>query len=218
MDTKGMSMLSNEYYQEWKKMMMSNLMDLGYDVWNWVRNGYTKILSWGEEVQKNNKAWSDIINSIHGLTLKRIMHYTIVKDVWIIYRKSMKEKQYYSSRESTGKLVPKENNDVSKCEYVMSDGVTDLEEDKLEEILNLKRKLDFALEGINIIKDKLHTYDNRDHVKLVNVTVVSKQYYEGLEAEIVSLRADLENSNKWNEELLQVFENNRMSWNKRFSN
>jgi len=34
MDTKGMSMLSNENYQEWKKMMMSNLMDLGYDVWN----------------------------------------------------------------------------------------------------------------------------------------------------------------------------------------
>ena len=48
--------------------------------------------------------------------------------------------------------------------------------------------------------------DNRDHIKLVNVAVEYKQHCEGLEVEIVSLRADLENSKKWNEEPLQAFE------------
>lgn len=33
-----------------------------------------------------------------------------------------------------------------------------------------------------------------------------KQYCEGIEVEIISLRSDLQNSNKWNEEILQVFE------------
>jgi len=49
------------------------------------------------------------------------------------------------------------------------------------------------LKKIINIKDKLQAYDNRDHIKSVNV-VESKQYCEGLEAEIVSLRENLENS------------------------
>jgi len=36
--------------------------------------------------------------------------------------------------------------------------------------------------------------------------VESKQYCEDLEVEIISLREDLEKSNKRNEELLQAFE------------
>ena len=36
--------------------------------------------------------------------------------------------------------------------------------------------------------------------------MVSNQYCEGIEAEVISLRADIEKSNKWNEALLQVFE------------
>ena len=42
----------------------------------------------------------------------------------------------------------------------------------------------------------LHTYENKDHDKLVSTAQESKQYCEGLEAEIISLRSDIENSNK----------------------
>jgi len=88
----------------------------------------------------------------------------------------------------------------------MSGVVTNSEEEKLEEIHNLRRKLDFSLKRINNLKEKLQAYDNKDHVKSENVVIVSKQYCEGLENEIVSLRENLEKSNKWNEELLQLFE------------
>ena len=88
----------------------------------------------------------------------------------------------------------------------MSGVVTNSEEEKLEEIHNLRRKLDFSLKRINNLKEKLQAYDNKDHVKSENVVIESKQYCEGLENEIVSLRENLEKSNKWNEELLQLFE------------
>ncbi len=55
------------------------------------------------------------------------------------------------------------------------------------------------------LKDKLQAYDKKDHIKSENDAVESKQYCEGLEVEIVSLR-DLEKSNKKNQELLQAFE------------
>jgi len=53
------------------------------------------------------------------------------------------------------------------------------------------------LKNIVNLKDKLQAYDNKD-----NASMVSKQYCEDLEAEIVSLRENLENSDKRNEELL----------------
>jgi len=53
---------------------------------------------------------------------------------------------------------------------------------------------------ISNLKDKLQTYYNRDHV-----SVKSKQYCEGLEADIVSLKVDLEKSNKKNKKLLRAF-------------
>jgi len=52
----------------------------------------------------------------------------------------------------------------------------------------------------------LQEYDNKDHIKLVNVVVESKQYCEGLKAEIISLRTNLEKSGKRNEELIHPFE------------
>ena len=56
------------------------------------------------------------------------------------------------------------------------------------------------------LKDKMQAYDNKDHINSVNVAVESNQYCEGLQAEIVSLRYDLEKPIKWNEEILKVFE------------
>ena len=97
----------------------------------------------------------------------------------------------------------------------MSDGVTDSKLDKLEEILNLRRKQDFSFKMINNIKDKLQAYDNKDHVKSVNDAIESKKYCEGIEVEIVSLRADLEKSNKKNEKLLEVFEE-KENWMKEY--
>lgn len=70
---------------------MSNLMGLGSDVWNLVC-GYTEIPPSGEEVHKNNKALSDMINNIYYSTLKITMCYTTDKYVMICWE-SMKEKQ-----------------------------------------------------------------------------------------------------------------------------
>ena len=92
---------------------------------------------------------------------------------------------------------------MSKDEH---DGVTDLEEDRLEEIFYFIIKLDLSLKKIINAKDKLQVYYNRDHIKSVNVAIESKQYCECIEEEIVSLKEDLEKSNKKNEELLQAFE------------
>ena len=71
----------------------------------------------------------------------------------------------------------------------------------LEEIFDLRTKLNLALKNIVNLKDKLQAYDNKDHVGMV-----SNQYCEGIEVEVISLRENIEKSNKWNEALLQVFE------------
>lgn len=61
------------------------------------------------------------------------------------------------------------------------------------------------MKNIVNLKDMLREYDNNDHIKSINVVVESKQYCEALEVEIISLKAYLEKTNKWNEELLQEF-------------
>ena len=80
MDNDGLPMLSNDNYHQWKENVKSNLMN--HDVWYLLSNGYTKIPPPNEEVKKNSKALSDIINIIHDSTLNRVMHYGIAKKVW----------------------------------------------------------------------------------------------------------------------------------------
>eukprot|EP00253_Pinus_taeda_P024421 PITA_24421 len=81
--------------------------------------------------------------------------------------------------------------------FAMSNGVINSKEGMLEEIFDIRKKLDLALKNIVNLKDKLQAYDNKNHAGMI-----SKQYCEGLESEIVSLRADLEKSDRRNEELL----------------
>jgi len=200
MDNEDIPMLSNDNYHQWKEKMKSNLMNR--DVWYLVCNGFTKIPPSDEEVQKNSKALSDIINNIINSTLNKVMHYATTKEVWDKLQTIHEEKpkKGCSSTELSSSLI----SNVSKYEH--DDGVIDSEEDRLEEFFYLIRKLDLALKKISNLEDNLQAYDNRDHMKSVNVAVESKQYCEGLEAEIVSLKTDLEKSNKRNEELLQAFE------------
>lgn len=108
--------------------------------------------------------------------LGNVVHYEIRKEVWDNMQAihEGKTKKDYSSGEPTGNLVSKEDNGVSKGEYVMLDGVTNSKEDMLEEIMNLIRKLDFSLKMINNLKNKLQAYDNRDHVKSINAKVEYK--------------------------------------------
>ena len=58
----------------------------------------------------------------------------------------------------------------------MSDGFVDSEEDMLNKVFDLKTKLDITLKNTVNIKYKLHAYDNKDHIKSINVVVESKQY------------------------------------------
>lgn len=111
----------------------------------------------------------------------------IVKKVW---DKLQEIHQEVRTEYLIGNLI---SNSVSK----MKNGVVDSKEDRLEEIVDLRTKLDLALKRI----DKLQAYDNKDHVSMV-----SNQYCEGLEAEVISLRAYIEESNKKNEDLLHAFE------------
>lgn len=60
---------------------------------------------------------------------------------------------------------------------------------------------DIALKKIDNLKDKLQAYDNNDHAGMV-----SNQYCEGIVVGIISLRENIEKSDKQNEELLQEFE------------
>ena len=131
------------------------------------------------------------------------MHYEIANEVLDNIQEihEGKRKEYFSSEEPTSNLISKQNNDVTKDKYVMSDQVTNSEEDILEEVIHLRRILNLSQKRIINLKNKLQACDNKDHV-----TVESKQYFEGLEAKIVSLRGVLENSNKQKEELLEVFE------------
>lgn len=62
--------------------------------------------------------------------------------------------------------MSKDHNDHEKA-LVISNGVIDSEEDRLEEVLNLRRKFYFALKEINILENKLQVYKNRDHDKLI---------------------------------------------------
>lgn len=57
-------------------------MNLGYDVWYLVCNGFTKIPPSVEEVQKKNKALSDIINNITDSKLNTVLNYVATKEVW----------------------------------------------------------------------------------------------------------------------------------------
>jgi len=193
MDNKGMFMLSDDNNQEWKEDMKSKSINLGSDVWNLGCNGCTKTPPSSEELQKNNVTLNEIISDILDSTLGAVMHYETAKQVsdnlQVIHEGKLKEDCL--SGEPLGNLISK---DVSKDEYddkttfVMSNGITDSEEDRLEEVLNLRRKLDFSLKRIINLKYKLQEYDNRDHV-----AVESKKCCEGLDAEIISLRADLKN-------------------------
>lgn len=69
----------------------------------------------------------------------------------------------------------------------MTNRVVDSKEETLEEIVYLRTKLDLSLKKIVNLNDKLQAYDNKDHVGMV-----SNQYYEGLEVELISLRAYIE--------------------------
>lgn len=157
MENEWVPMLSNDYYHQWKEKMKYNLMKC--DIWYLLYHGYTKIPPSDEEVQKNSKELSDIINIIPDSTLNMVMHYTIAKKVWdkiqAIHEEILKE--YSSSGELLGNYIPKnvlENEHDNKTTFVMSDGVVDSEEDMLEEIFYLRTKLDLSLKNIVNIKDK----------------------------------------------------------------
>jgi len=158
---------------------------MNLDAWYLVCSGYTKIPPSYKEVQKNSKALSDIFCSIHDSTLYKIMHFRTTNQVWDKLHAVHEEDS--SSRKHPVNPFP---NNVSK----MSDGFVESKEDMLQEIFYFRTKLDLALKNIVNLKDKLEEYDNKDHASMV-----SKQYCEGLEAKIVSLKQYLENSNKWNE-------------------
>ena len=108
-------------------------MNLGSDVWNLVCNGCTKTPPSSEELQNNNVALNDIFGNIRDSTLVKVMNYEIAKEVrdnlWVIHKGKTKED---CSSKPTGNHVSKENNDVSKDEYVMPDGVIDSKEHGLE--------------------------------------------------------------------------------------
>lgn len=84
--------------------------------------------------------------------------------------------------------------------FVISDGVVELEEYMLNKVFDLKTKLDIALKKIVNLKYNFQAYDNKDNTKSVNATMESKQYCEGIEDEIISLKKYIEKSNKQNEE------------------
>ena len=105
-------------------------------------------------MKNNSKALSDIIYSILDSALNRVMHYATAKKVWdklqYIHEKSPKEGCL--SWELPGNHIP---NNVSKNEhdnkttFVISDGVVDSKEDRLEDIFDLRTKLDLALKNID---------------------------------------------------------------------
>ena len=70
-----------------------------------------------------------------------------------------------SKEDFSGNLI---SNNISK----MTDGLVDSKEDRLEEIFDLRAKLDLSLKKIVNIKDKLQAYDG----------MVSKQNCEGVVA------------------------------------
>jgi len=78
-DNTDVPMLSKDNYQQRKGRMNYNLMNL--DVWHLVCKGYTKFPTSNKEVQKNNKALSNIFCSISDSILNKVMHYTY-KQVW----------------------------------------------------------------------------------------------------------------------------------------
>ena len=94
------------------------------------------------------------------------MDYTTVKKVWDKLQEIHEE---VPKEDLIGNLI---SNNVSK----MTNGVVDSKEGRLEEIVIALKKI-----------DKLHAYDNKDHVGIVS---------NGLEVEVISLRVDLEISNK----------------------
>lgn len=160
------------------------------------------------ELQNINVALYEIIGHIPDSKLGKAMHYAIAKELWDDLQEihEGRTEEGFSLGELTGNIVSKRKNDVSKDEYYMSYGVTDSKEDMLEEELDLRRKLVFDLKRTNNLKSKLQEYENKNLDKLVSIVAQYKQYCEGLEAEIISLRSNIENSNKQNVELLQVFE------------
>jgi len=125
---------------------------MNLDVWYLVCNGFTKISPSNEEEKKNSKALSDIINSIPDLALNRVMHYETTKEIWdkiqVTHERITKED--CSSKEPTGNHISKENNDASRYEYI-----TNSKDDKIEEVLDLRRKPYLALKKIIDLKDKL---------------------------------------------------------------
>ena len=125
------------------------------------------------------------------------MHYTTANKVWDKLQEIHEEnlKEYCSSRKLPSNHIPKnvsknEHDDKTTC--MMSHGVIDSEDDRLEENYDLKIKIDLALKNIVNLKDKLQEYDNKDNIKSVNVVVEYKKYCEGIPVETVSLKEDLE--------------------------
>jgi len=104
-----------------KEEMKSKLMNLGYDVWNLVCNGYTKTSPSGEELRKNNVALNEIFCKIPHSSLGNVMHYETAKEIWDNLQEihEGRKKEDCSLEEPTGDLISKENNDASKDEYVM---------------------------------------------------------------------------------------------------
>jgi len=164
------------------------------------------------------------------------MHYESAKDVWdnlqAIHEgenstSNIVKKEVHSSTKLTNNIVFKTFN-VSKeetcslledeCDHemasIISNRVTDSEEKWLDNEFNLKRKLVSALKKIESLKEKLQAYEKKDHNvnESKDTQAVTEQlnerkiHCEGLEAEIISLKTDLEKSNEQNKELLQVFE------------
>jgi len=136
MDNEGIPMLSNDNYHQWKENINSNIMN--HVVWYLVCNSYTKIPPpSNEEVKKNSKVISDIINNIPNSKLNRFMNSTIANQVWDKLQEihEEKRKEGCSLEELPSNRIA---NNVSKHEhdkkttFVMS--IANSKEDMLEEI------------------------------------------------------------------------------------
>ena len=75
MVNKGMFMLSDDNYQEWKENMNYRLMNPGSDVWTLVCHGCSKTSPSSEELHKNSVDLNEIFGNITNSGLRNSMHY-----------------------------------------------------------------------------------------------------------------------------------------------
>jgi len=157
MEIEDVHTLRSDNYQQWKENMKYSLMKL--DFFYLVCNDFTKISPLVEEVQKNNKPLSDVVNSILSSNLNRVMHYATTNEVCDKLKEIHEEKpnEGCSSKELLGKIISNASKDEhdDKITFVRSNGIINLEEDRLEEIFDLRRKNDLALKNTINLKYKL---------------------------------------------------------------